>query len=84
MPGAAMLVRTPDRELTTTYGTRTLGGSDPVTLGDYTRIGSVTETFTGTVILQQAQKDTLNIDGPVSERASTCPTATTSPSSSRA
>jgi len=67
VPGAVMLVRTPDGEMTATYGTRTVGGSDPVRPEDHIRIGSVTKTFTGTVILQQAQEGKLNIDGPVSE-----------------
>jgi D-alanyl-D-alanine carboxypeptidase len=66
-PGAAMLLRTPSGELTSTYGSRTITGTEPVTLADHVRIGSITKTFTGTVILQLAQEGTLDIDAPVSE-----------------
>jgi D-alanyl-D-alanine carboxypeptidase len=77
VPGAAMLVGTPDGELTTTYGTGTVGGSDPVTLSEHTRIGSVTKTFTGAVILQQAQEGKLDIDGPVAEHRPDVPNGRT-------
>ena len=66
-PGAAMLLRTMNSELTSTYGSRTDTGSDPVTLADHVRIGSITKTFTATVILQLAQEGKLDIDAPVSE-----------------
>jgi CubicO group peptidase (beta-lactamase class C family) len=66
-PGAVMTVRTPDGEMSATYGSRTDTGSVPVTLADHVRIGSITKTFTGTVILQLAQEGKLNIDAPVTE-----------------
>jgi D-alanyl-D-alanine carboxypeptidase len=67
VPGAAMVVRTPDGESATVYGVRALGGSNPVTLADHVRIGSVTKTFTTTVVLQLAQEGKLDIDAPVAE-----------------
>src|SRR5262249_5765069 len=67
IPGAAMLLRTPYGGLVSTYGSRTDTESDPVTLADHVRIGSITKTFTTTVILQLAQEGKLDIDAPVSE-----------------
>ncbi|GEL16200.1 serine hydrolase domain-containing protein [Pseudonocardia asaccharolytica] len=66
-PGAVMIVRTPDGELSATYGSRTDTGSEPVSVADHVRIGSITKTFTGTVILQLAQEGKLDIDAPVAE-----------------
>ncbi|OZB79305.1 MAG: hypothetical protein B7X41_19485, partial [Microbacterium sp. 14-71-5] len=56
VPGAAMLVRTPQGEVTATYGVTQLHGSTPVSLDDHFRIGSNTKTMTGTVILQLVQE----------------------------
>ncbi len=55
-PGAAMLVRTPQGEVTATYGVTQLRGSTPVSLDDHFRIGSNTKTMTGTVVLQLVQE----------------------------
>lgn len=67
VPGAAALVRSPAGEITTTYGTTTVGGRVPVSLEDHVRIGSITKTWTGTVILQQAHEGKLSLDDPVSK-----------------
>ncbi|MBV8346227.1 MAG: beta-lactamase family protein, partial [Mycolicibacterium sp.] len=67
VPGAVVLVRSPAGELSTTYGTTTVGGTTPVSLADHVRIGSITKTWTGTVILQQAQEGKLSLDDPVSK-----------------
>ena len=66
-PGAAVLVRSPELgDWTATFGTRTLGGTVPVSLADHVRIGSNTKTWTGTVILQLVQEGKLRLDDPVS------------------
>ncbi len=65
-PGAAMLVASPEGRVTATYGTRSLHGHDPLTLSDHERIGSLTKTMTGTVILQLAQEGRIDVDAPVS------------------
>jgi D-alanyl-D-alanine carboxypeptidase len=65
-PGAALIVRTAAGELSATYGSRTDSASDPITMADHARIGSITKTFTGTVVLQLAQEGKLDIDAPVS------------------
>ena len=44
VPGAVALVRSPAGEISTTYGTTTVGGRVPVSLADHVRIGSITKT----------------------------------------
>lgn len=67
IPGAVMLLRTPQGEITHRYGVRELGGDDPVTVDDHIRVGSNTKTMTGTVILQLVQEGAIALDDPVSE-----------------
>lgn len=67
VPGAVMLLRTPGGDLSYTYGVRSIGGTDPVTLGDHIRIGSVTKTWTTTVILQLVQEGRIKLDDPVAK-----------------
>jgi D-alanyl-D-alanine carboxypeptidase len=67
VPGAAMLIRTPDGDITSTYGTTTLGGSTPVSLDDHLRVGSNTKTWTATVILQLVQEGKIALSDPVSK-----------------
>ena len=67
VPGAAMLIRTPDGEVTATYGTTELGGSVPVSLDDHVRVGSNTKTWTATVILQLVQEGKIALADPVSK-----------------
>jgi D-alanyl-D-alanine carboxypeptidase len=66
VPGAAMLVRGPDGEVTATYGVTEQGGSTPVSVADHFRVGSNTKTMTGTVILQLVQEGRIALDDPVS------------------
>ncbi|AHH19086.1 beta-lactamase domain-containing protein [Nocardia nova SH22a] len=65
VPGVVALVRTPAGDVGTAYGTRTFGGGPAVTPVDHVRIGSVTKTWTGTVILQLVQEGRLSLDDPV-------------------
>ena len=67
VPGAAMLIRTPDGEVSATYGTTELGGSVPVSLDDHVRVGSTTKTWTATVIVQLVQEGKIALDDPVSK-----------------
>ena len=67
VPGAAMLLRTPGGNLTYTYGVRSFGGKDPVTPADHVRIGSITKTWTTTVILQLVQEGKIKLDHPVAD-----------------
>lgn len=75
VPGAAMLIRTPDGELTATFGTTELGGSVPVSLDDHIRAGSTTKTWTATVIPQLAQEGKIALDDPVSRYRPDIPNA---------
>ncbi|MBN8993963.1 MAG: beta-lactamase family protein [Rhizobiales bacterium] len=67
VPGAAMLLRTPDGEFVATYGFRGLDDRTPVTIDDHIRIGSNTKTWTGTVILQMVQEGKIALADPVSK-----------------
>jgi D-alanyl-D-alanine carboxypeptidase len=65
-PGAAMILRTPNGALSASYGDGTLDGSAAINVADHARIGSVTKTFTGTVIHQLAQEGRLRLGHAVS------------------
>jgi D-alanyl-D-alanine carboxypeptidase len=68
IPGAAVLVQSAQLgDWATTFGTRTLGGTQPVTLGDHVRIGSNTKTMTATIILQLVEEGRLQLDDPVAK-----------------
>ncbi|MGW6375934.1 serine hydrolase domain-containing protein [Rhodococcus sp. NPDC055112] len=67
LPGAVVLLRTPEGEQTVTYGTTERDGGAPVTLDDHVRVGSNTKTWTGTVILQLVQEGKLVLEDPVSK-----------------
>lgn len=65
-PGLVVLVRSETLgNFTAQLGTRTFGGSDPVQLTDHVRVGSVTKTMTGTVILQLVGEGRLSLSDPV-------------------
>ncbi|GAA2248610.1 beta-lactamase family protein [Herbiconiux moechotypicola] len=64
--GAALLLRTPEGEVTATFGTTTRGGDTPVSIDDHIRVGSNTKTWTGTVILQLVGEGRIALDDPVS------------------
>ncbi|SDL70685.1 serine hydrolase domain-containing protein [Microbacterium azadirachtae] len=61
VPGAAMLVRTPQGEITATYGVTQVNGTTPVSLDDHFRIGSNTKTMTATVILQLVKEGRISL-----------------------
>ena len=61
-PGAIAGVWVRDRGWTATRGTTRRGGSRRPTLREHTRIGSVTKTFTGTLILQLVDEGKLRLD----------------------
>lgn len=67
VPGAAMLLRTPEGEFVLTFGVRGLDDPTPVTIDDHIRVGSNTKTWTGTVILQLVQEGKIALDDPVSK-----------------
>jgi D-alanyl-D-alanine carboxypeptidase len=67
VPGAVVILRTPNGDFTTTYGVRTYRGRVPTGFDQHLRVGSNTKTWTATVILQQAQEKLLNLYDPVSK-----------------
>jgi len=67
IPGAVVLLRTPQGDFTITYGTTLLGAASPPRADTYFRIASNTKTMTAAVIMQLAQESKLSLDDPVSK-----------------
>ena len=67
IPGAVVLLRTPQGEFTVTYGTTLLGATSPPRADTHFRIASNTKTMTAAVIVQLAQEGKLNLDDQVSK-----------------
>ncbi len=67
VPGALVLLRTPQGELTASYGTTKLGTASPPTADTHFRIASNTKTMTAAVILLQVQEGRLGLGDPVSK-----------------
>ena len=67
IPGAVVLLRTPQGEFTVTYGTTLLGATTPPRADTHFRIASNTKTMTAAVIVMLAQEGKLNFDDPVSK-----------------
>ncbi len=67
IPGAVVLLRTPQGEFTATYGTTLLGTTSPPRANTYFRIASNTKTMTAAVIMQLAQESKLSLDDMVSK-----------------
>jgi CubicO group peptidase (beta-lactamase class C family) len=67
-PGAIVYVDNPGQgSWTTSLGTSDLATKAPMNVNSYMHIGSITKTFTATIILQLAQERKLNLDDPVSK-----------------
>jgi D-alanyl-D-alanine carboxypeptidase len=62
VPAAIVLVRTTDDIWVDAFGTRAIGGGDPVTVDDHVRIGSNTKTMTGTALLQLVDDGLVALD----------------------
>jgi CubicO group peptidase (beta-lactamase class C family) len=67
IPGAVVLLRTPQGEFAVTYGTTLPGAKSPPRADTYFRIASNTKTMTAAVIMQLAQESKLSLDDPVSK-----------------
>lgn len=66
--GAVVMIKSPELgDWATTLGTRTYQGVEPVEVTDHIRIGSVTKTWTATVILQLIQKGKIKLSDKVSK-----------------
>ncbi len=67
IPGAFVLLRTPQGEFALPYGSTTLNESIPPDSKTHFRIASVTKTMTAAVIVQQVQEGKLSFADPVSK-----------------
>jgi D-alanyl-D-alanine carboxypeptidase len=67
VPGALVLLRTPQGDFTATYGTTKLGVTSPPTADAHFRIASNTKTITAALIMLLAQEGKLSLDDPVSK-----------------
>ncbi len=73
IPGAVILLRTPQGEFTVTSGTTLLGAKIPPTSNTHFRAASNTKTMTAAVIMQLAQESKLSLDDPVSKYVPSVP-----------
>lgn len=73
VPGAVVLLRTPQGNFTITYGTAKLGTTTPLSTATYFRIASNTKTMTAAIVLQLAQEGKLKLDDPVSKYVARVP-----------
>src|SRR5262249_25509767 len=67
IPGAVVLLRTPQGEFAVSYGTTLLGGDSPPRADTHIRIASNTKTMTAAVIVLLAQEGKLSFDDPISK-----------------
>ena len=72
IPGAVVLLRTPQGEFTVSYGTTLLGATSPPRADTYFRIASNTKTMTAAVIMLLAQEGKLSLDDPSLEVRAGC------------
>src|SRR4030095_16595319 len=73
VPGALVILSTPQGEFTVSYGTTTLGATIPPRGDTHFRIASNTKTMTAAVIVQLAQESRLDLSDPVSKYVSGVP-----------
>jgi D-alanyl-D-alanine carboxypeptidase len=64
--GAIVAVQTPEGRYLTAVGTADAAGT-PMSVDDVQRVGSITKTFTGTLVLQLAEEGKLSLDDPISD-----------------
>ena len=73
IPGAVVLLRTPQGEFTVSYGTTLLGATSPPGVDTHFRIASNTKSMTAAVIVLLAQDGKLSLADPVSKYVSGVP-----------
>src|SRR5438046_6002630 len=73
VPGAVVLLRTPQGEFTVTHGTTRLGTMSPPRPDTHFRIASNTKSMTAAVIVLLAQEGKLSLDDPVSKYVPSVP-----------
>ena len=80
VPGAMVVLRTPQGNYDAAVGTTKLGAQTPPAADTHFRIASNTKTMTAALIVLLAQDGKLQFSDPVSTYVPKCPTARTSPS----
>jgi D-alanyl-D-alanine carboxypeptidase len=73
VPGALVLLRTPQGDFTVSYGTTELGTDSPPTAGTHFRIASNTKTITAALIVLLAEEGKLKLDDQVSKYVANVP-----------
>lgn len=73
VPGAFVLVETPEDKYTVAYGTTLLGSVIPPAINTHFRIASNTKSMMAAIILQLAGEGKLNLDDPISHFVSGVP-----------
>jgi D-alanyl-D-alanine carboxypeptidase len=73
IPGAVVLLRTPQGEFTVSYGTTLLGTTSPPRADTYFRIASNTKTMTAAVIMLLTQEGKLSLNNPISKYVPSVP-----------
>lgn len=67
IPGAIVGVWSPEGEYVKAFGVADTATGTPMKTDFFSRIGSVTKTFTSTAVLQLADRGKLNLDDPIAE-----------------
>ncbi|MGW0020758.1 serine hydrolase domain-containing protein [Rhodococcus sp. NPDC003382] len=68
IPGLVAIVRSPERgDYEIAAGVANIDTGEPVEMTDHFRIGSITKTFTATVVLQLAQEGKFGLDDPLEQ-----------------
>ena len=75
-PGVIARVITPDGTWTGTSGTAGPDTDAAPAVTDFTRVGSITKTITGTVLLQLVEEGLISLDDPVSKYVADAPNGT--------
>ncbi|RQR46237.1 MULTISPECIES: serine hydrolase [unclassified Burkholderia] len=76
-PGAVVYVQSPQGNWLASFGTAVRGTNSPIPTNAHFRIGSVTKTWTGTVILQLVQEGRLRLTDHVSQYVANVPNGDT-------
>lgn len=76
-PGAVVYVQSPQGNWLESFGTAVRGTNTPIPTNAHFRVGSVTKTWTGTVILQLVQEGRLSLGDTVSQFVANVPNGNT-------
>ncbi|PTB19575.1 D-alanyl-D-alanine carboxypeptidase [Trinickia symbiotica] len=71
--GAVVYVQSPSGNWLASFGTAVRGTNTPIPTNAHFRVGSVTKTWTGTVVLQLVQEGKLSLSDPVSKYVANVP-----------